>query len=107
MSGHFEGFGALATRMLLRNRRRERFPSRHILKHAIDQLSPKLRRAFQIYYVDGVNVVEASQVLGLPLGTVKDQVARARAQLTRYVRQAFGMPSEPVCRFSRVFRKVL
>lgn len=52
-------------------------------------LSPKLRRTFQLRVVDGLSILETAQVLGLPHGTVKAQLARARAKIARHMRRAF------------------
>jgi RNA polymerase sigma-70 factor (ECF subfamily) len=53
-----------------------------------EELSPTLRRAFQLRDLDGLTISEAAQILGVVDGTVKAQVARARAKLTRLVRRA-------------------
>src|ERR1700704_828004 len=53
-----------------------------------EELSPTLRRAFQLRDLDGLTISEAAQLLGVVDGTVKAQVARARAKLTRLVRRA-------------------
>lgn len=51
------------------------------------RLSPVLRRTFHLRYVDQLSVIETARVLGLPIGTVKAQTARARAKLQELVRQ--------------------
>src|SRR6266852_5400071 len=51
-------------------------------------LSPSLRRTFQLRVVDGLSIFETAQVLGLPHGTVKAQLARARQKLTRSMQRA-------------------
>ena len=53
-----------------------------------EELSPTLRRAFQLRDLDGLTISEAAQILGVVDGTVKAQVVRARAKLTRLVRRA-------------------
>jgi RNA polymerase sigma-70 factor, ECF subfamily len=53
-----------------------------------EELSPTLRRAFQLRDLDGLTISEVAQILGVVDGTVKAQVARARAKLTRLVRRA-------------------
>ena len=53
-----------------------------------EELSPTLRKAFQLRDLDGLTISEAAQILGVVDGTVKAQVARARAKLTRLVRRA-------------------
>ena len=52
------------------------------------RLSPPLRRTFQLRVVDGLSIFETAQVLGLPHGTVKAQLARARRKLARYMQRA-------------------
>ena len=61
----------------------------HLLQFA-EELSPPLRRAFQLRDLDGFSTSEAARILGVVDGTVKAQVARARAKLTRLVRRALG-----------------
>jgi RNA polymerase sigma-70 factor (ECF subfamily) len=46
-------------------------------------LSPRLRRTFQLRVVDGFSILETAQVLGVPQGTVKAQLARARSKIAR------------------------
>lgn len=48
---------------------------------AIDTLSPELRAVVQATVVDGLTTREASRVLGVPSGTVKTRMKRARQQL--------------------------
>ena len=57
--------------------------ARDQLVEGVRQLSPKLRRAFQLREIDGLTTKEAALVLGVPHGTVKAQLARARAKLAR------------------------
>src|SRR5258708_27154198 len=52
----------------------------------ISQLSPTLRRAFQLRDIDGLTTKEAALVLGVPQGTLKAQLARARAKLAGIMR---------------------
>jgi RNA polymerase sigma-70 factor, ECF subfamily len=47
------------------------------------QLSTPLRKAFQLHDVDGLSTSEAARILGVPDGTVKARVSRARAKLRR------------------------
>jgi RNA polymerase sigma-70 factor (ECF subfamily) len=56
-----------------------------------EKLSPTLRRAFQLRDLDGLTTSEVAGILGVVDGTVKAQVARARAKLTRLVRRALGV----------------
>jgi len=48
---------------------------------AIRQLSPELRMVVQATLIDGLTTREASRFLGIPAGTVKTRMMRARVQL--------------------------
>jgi RNA polymerase sigma-70 factor (ECF subfamily) len=54
----------------------------------VAQLSPSLRRTFKLRDLDGCSVREVAHTLGLAEGTVKAQLSRARAKLTRQMRRA-------------------
>ena len=58
------------------------------LVHFQSQLTPTLRKTFQLRDIDGLSVREAARILGLPLGTVKAQSARARTKLRQLMRRA-------------------
>jgi RNA polymerase sigma-70 factor (ECF subfamily) len=58
------------------------------LRKCIALLSPSLRRTFLLRVVDGLSIFETAEVLGLPHGTVKTQLARARRKLAPYMRRA-------------------
>jgi len=60
--------------------------ARKRLVEGVKQLSPRLRKAFQLRDIDGLTTKEAALVLGVPRGTVKAQLARARAKLARIIR---------------------
>ena len=60
--------------------------ARDRLVEGIKQLSPKLRRAFQLRDIDGLTTKQAALVLGVPQGTVKARHARARAKLAGIIR---------------------
>ena len=51
------------------------------LAGAMGRLSPELRSAIQATVVDGLTTREAGQLLGIPPGTVKTRVMRAKQQL--------------------------
>ncbi len=55
------------------------------LLKGVRQLSPPLRRAFQLRGIDGLTTKETSDALGIPEGTVKAQLARARMKLARFM----------------------
>jgi len=58
------------------------------LTHFHVQLSPTLRRTFQLRAIDGFSIRETAQILGVPTGTVKAQLARARKRLKELMRSA-------------------
>jgi len=49
----------------------------------VEQLPPLLQKAIQLRDFDGLTTSEAAQLLGVPEGTIKARVSRARAQLKR------------------------
>lgn len=51
------------------------------LAGAIDGLSPELRAVVQATVLDGLTTREAGRLLGVPTGTVKTRMARARVQM--------------------------
>ena len=54
----------------------------------VAQLSPPLRKAFQLRELQGLSTSEAARALGVADGTVKAQLARARAKLRRLMARA-------------------
>jgi RNA polymerase sigma-70 factor (ECF subfamily) len=48
---------------------------------ALDRLSPELRAVLQATVLDGLSTREAAALLGIPQGTVKTRLMRAKAQL--------------------------
>jgi RNA polymerase sigma factor (sigma-70 family) len=55
-----------------------------------NRLSPTLCRTFQMRDVDGLSIRETAKRLGVPHGTVKARVARARAHLKQMVKENLG-----------------
>jgi len=53
------------------------------------------RTALQLRHADGLSVKQAAEALGLPLGTVKAQLARARRRLTQLLDKFIATP-QPV-----------
>jgi RNA polymerase sigma-70 factor, ECF subfamily len=49
-------------------------------------LSPTLRRTFQLRVMHGLSICETAKVLGVPRGTVKAQLARARKHIARHIK---------------------
>ena len=79
--------------------------ARDRLVEGVQQLLPKLRRAFQLRDIDGLTTKEAAHVLGVPQGTVKVQLARARAQLCGITRVKHVRRSRTVLRSKEVSTK--
>jgi RNA polymerase sigma-70 factor (ECF subfamily) len=61
-------------------------------------LSPTLRRTFQLRVVDGLSIFETARILGVPHGTVKAQLARARAKIARHMRPVLAPSSRALQR---------
>jgi RNA polymerase sigma-70 factor, ECF subfamily len=55
---------------------------------ATTQLSPSLRKTFQVRDLDGLSIRETAHLLGVPGGTVKAQLARGRVRLKEIVRKS-------------------
>ncbi|MEV4108670.1 RNA polymerase sigma factor [Nonomuraea sp. NPDC049695] len=55
------------------------------LGEALARLSPELRAAIQATVLDGLTTREAAELLGVPVGTVKTRVMRAKAQLRGFL----------------------
>ncbi|MGC2856132.1 RNA polymerase sigma factor [Novispirillum sp. DQ9] len=51
------------------------------LAEAMDALPPDMRDVFSLVCLDGMAYDEAARTLGIPIGTVRSRVARARAAL--------------------------
>jgi DNA-directed RNA polymerase specialized sigma24 family protein len=97
---HLDQFKGLAQMSTWEEEYREAELRDRLLQFA-EELSPTLRRAFQLRDLDGLTTSEAAQILGVVDGTVKAQVARARAKLTRLVRRALDVhPRSSVLRTS-------
>jgi RNA polymerase sigma-70 factor, ECF subfamily len=54
-----------------------------ILRDAISELSPLLRRTFELRSIQGLSIREASHLMGVPSGTIKARMARARIRLRK------------------------
>ncbi len=76
------------------------------LRKCTAQLSPSLRRTFQLRVAGGLSIFETAQLLGVPQGTVKAQLARARAKIARYMQCALEPRSHTPQRRARYRTKV-
>src|SRR4029077_18991581 len=63
------------------------------LSHLHKQLSPTLRRTFQLRDIEGQSIRETARILGVPTGTVKAQSARARKRLEEFMRRTLRLRS--------------
>jgi RNA polymerase sigma-70 factor (ECF subfamily) len=61
-----------------------------ILAHATSRLSPVLRTTFQLRNIEGLSIRETAHLLGVPVGTVKARLARARVRLKEVIKRASG-----------------
>jgi len=59
------------------------------LAHATLRLSPVLLTTFRLRDVDGLSIRETAQFLGVPTGTVKARLARARRRLRQVIQKSF------------------
>jgi len=59
----------------------ERADLRRILQRSLDELKPDYRQVLELVDVNGLDYSEAAQVLGVPVGTIKSRLARARVHL--------------------------
>jgi RNA polymerase sigma-70 factor (ECF subfamily) len=65
----------------------------------VAELSPSLRKAYQLCDLEGLTTSGAAKILGVADVTVKAQVSRARAELRRLMRLALDVQprSDPTC----------
>jgi len=74
----------------------QRSELRGCLMQFLSELSPPLRKAYQLRELDGLTTREAAHILGVADGTVKAQLARARTKLKRLLRRALDAQTRPV-----------
>jgi RNA polymerase sigma-70 factor (ECF subfamily) len=61
-----------------------------VVKRAIEQLEPEFREVLVLRDVEDLSYEEIASITGLPDGTVKSRIHRARAQLRALVEKAMG-----------------
>ena len=69
------------------------------LAQATSRLSPTLRTTFQLRDIHGLSIRETADLLGVPTGTVKARLARARLRLREAMGKGVGRKRED--RYSR------
>jgi RNA polymerase sigma-70 factor (ECF subfamily) len=62
----------------------------HVVEHAIDELPDAFRIVFITRVIEGMNVGETADILGLKPETVKTRLHRARTMLRDYVEETIG-----------------
>jgi len=58
------------------------------MAHFQSQLTPVLRKTYQLRHIEGLSIRETARILGVPDGTVKAQTSRARRKITDLMRRA-------------------
>jgi len=58
------------------------------LAQATSRLSPTLRTTFQLRDMDGLSIRETAHLLGVPAGTIKARLARARMRLKEVIKKS-------------------
>jgi RNA polymerase sigma-70 factor, ECF subfamily len=66
------------------------------------QLTPSLRKAYQLRHVDGLSIRETARILGVPHGTVKARTARACKKIKDLMRRALKPRSRNLTRAAAV-----
>lgn len=69
------------------SREYERNRERDVIKEAIFALDSDYRSVIFLRYLEGIKLEEISYILGIPLGTVKSRINRARQLLQRKLRE--------------------
>ena len=59
------------------------------MRQLMARLSPTLLRTFQLRDLEGLSIQETAKILGVPPGTVKARLARARKKLKQLMQRAF------------------
>lgn len=60
------------------------------LQQAVMRLSPAFRQTLYLCTIEGLSYEDAAQVLGVPIGTIRSRLARARQALARDIAQTGG-----------------
>jgi len=66
--------------------------ARENLERVVEMLPVRLRTAFRLRVFEGLSIAEAATLLGVPEGTMKARVFRARVLVTAQLRRALDAP---------------
>lgn len=69
-------------------------PPAYELEQALAQLPPHYRQALVLFYFEGKSYEAAAELLGLPVGTLKTHLHRARKLLRAALEERHGKPIE-------------
>jgi RNA polymerase sigma-70 factor, ECF subfamily len=69
-------------------RRLERRDLARLLGAALDRLRPEYRQAVVLRYQEDLSYDEIAEITGVPLGTVKSNLHRARAEMASFLKQS-------------------
>jgi RNA polymerase sigma-70 factor, ECF subfamily len=74
--------------------------TRALLAKALDRLAPMYKQVLHMFHMQELPAKEAARILGVPVGTVKARLHRARSRLTRNVQLILVRRMEP-----RIFKR--
>jgi RNA polymerase sigma-70 factor, ECF subfamily len=81
--------------------------ARLLLAKAIDRLGPLYREVLHMFHVQELPAKEAARILGVPVGTVKARLHRARSRLSRHLQSMLLRQRRPgICPKNKVLTKV-
>ena len=69
--------------------------TRVLLAKAIDRLGPLYGEVLHMFHVQELSAKEAARILGVPVGTVKARLHRARSRLGRHLRSILARRRKP------------
>lgn len=69
--------------------------TRHQVRRALDQLEEQYRTVLTLYYFDDMKYTDISEILGIPLNTVKSHIRRGKERLATLL-EAQEQPPPPV-----------
>jgi RNA polymerase sigma-70 factor, ECF subfamily len=69
---------------------------RILLGKAIDRLEPVYAEVLRMHHLQDLSAKEAARILGVPVGTVKARLHRARSRLARHMRSMLARRRKPV-----------